>query len=169
MKSFYYRLTYNLEQPLIRELLRECSMFDLHDSVSVLTVKSRPFWTYYETNNTIGDDFILKLEALGEVGEELGYDGGIPVTMGTIFNPELSGDPAEAAEVAKQLALTLPSEKGHYSTTLFCLGSVTDDESSDLKAHQWLMKYDVYSETPADFKIPSSTTSFTVIQGSTLQ
>lgn len=142
MRNFYYIQSYNLQHPIIQEMLEKLGMFVFHDSFSDLKVRSKHFIGYHEATYHAHADFDKKLTKLFP---DVKPDIETAVKTITVMNPAF-GLPDDVSELIEE---QFGEQQNRWDddccgTMFFC--NVQEGEEEDEFPRNWLMKYEIYFE-----------------------
>lgn len=139
MRNFYYVVSFNLTNPLVKTTLSNQGVTSLTGLMIDFKLRSKLFISYTEAMLAANDDFTKKLESFYPDKQEH------QVCQYSVANPSIL---ASSDEVAEKMSIKfgmnyLNGWDDNCCSVIFFADNPTGEEDPDLEPNAWMIKYEI--------------------------
>jgi hypothetical protein len=141
MRNFYYVVSFNLTNPLIKTMLHAQNIAAVTGSIMDFKLRSKLFLSYSETVFAVNEDFNDKLKII--------YPDSVDhnINLFSVTNPSILPPTADAMDIINhKLAQKFYQTNwdDNCTSVLFFADNSEDDEEMNGDLNSWLLKYEIF-------------------------
>jgi hypothetical protein len=140
MRNFYYVVSFNLTNPLIKTMLSQQKITSMTGLMLDFKLRSKLFLSYIEAMTSVNEDFNNKLDSIYTDKNTHG------VAMFTVANPSIIAQTTDIESMVKRFSGKNLSDwdENCVCAVFFADNNVEDDEEINSDPNSWLMKYEIF-------------------------